>query len=121
MDKQSLIQGLKSLIEDRQCFVDEKDPDCVFKEDIEYLEEAIRIIEEAPEVPVREQFLSINKRIKFIQVSQSIYFISIMAIVSLMFYRFNKSFQGFIDIFQGNTDITRTMIDLLQTITNILT
>lgn len=49
MEKAKLIQGLKELIEDRQCFVDETDPERVFKEDIEYLQEAIRIIEEAPE------------------------------------------------------------------------
>lgn len=49
MDKVKLIQGLKELIRDRQCLIDETDPECVFKEDIKYLEEAIRIIEEAPE------------------------------------------------------------------------
>ena len=121
MDKKEVIEQLKDLVKDRESFVDEKDPDCMFRYDKKVLEEAIKIIETTPEVPVQEQFLSINKRIKFIQVSQIIYSTSIMVIISLMSHRFNKSFQGFIDIFQRNIDINGTMIDILQTITNILT
>lgn len=55
MDKQTIIKGLKDLVKDRESFADEKDPDCIFSYDKKVLEEARKIIEAAPEVPVQEQ------------------------------------------------------------------
>ena len=78
--------------------------------------EVVKNIETAQEVPVQEQLSSIGKKIKLIQVSQTIYFILTMAVINLMFYRFNKIFQGFADIFYGNINIFETIIDIFKSI-----
>lgn len=89
----------------------------VNEKDIEALSIAIDLLKEtAPEVPVQEQLSSIGKKIKLIQVSQTIYFILTMAVINLMFYRFNKIFQGFADIFYGNINIFETIIDIFKSI-----
>ncbi len=73
----------------------------------------------APEVPVQEQLLKINRNIKFTQCSVIACSLFIILGLNLFLNRFNESIQGITDILNNNVSITGTILDLLQTITNI--
>lgn len=109
MDKQTLIQGLIEIIEDKMYLVDETDPECPFKADIEYLEEAIRIIEEAPEVPVREQTKEIELKVdKFKKIQCALFIIQTLIIVmfSIMLIKEKK----YIDELLKQLDIFKNLL-----------
>ncbi|WP_148315465.1 hypothetical protein [Clostridium culturomicium] len=118
MDKKEAILQLESLRADCKEF-ESVNPT---EKDVQALEIALAALKEtAQEVPVQEQLSTISKNFKFIQVSQTIYFTLIIVSINLMINRFDKSFQGVVDIFQGTSDVTTRIIDILQTITNIIT
>lgn len=89
-------------------------------DDTEFFEYVIKELERtAPEVPVQEQLLKINRNIKFTQFSVIICSLFIVIGLDLLFYRFNESIQGITNILNNNVSITRTIMDVLQTITNV--
>ncbi|CAI3604748.1 hypothetical protein CNEO3_350046 [Clostridium neonatale] len=56
MDKQQAIEQLKDLRESQREFIDDNDKDCAFRQDVEALDLAIKVLEgTALEVPVQEQ------------------------------------------------------------------
>lgn len=118
MDKKEAIAHLEELKNDFNEYVSIE----TNIKDVQALEIALVALKEtAQEVPVQEQLSTINKNFKFIQVSQTIYFTLIIVSINLMINRFDKSFQGVVDIFQCTSDVTTRIIDILQTITNIIT
>ena len=88
------------------------------EEDVQALEYAIKELT-AQEVPVQEQLLKINRNIKFTQFYVIACSLFTIIGLNLLFYRFNESIQGIINILNNNVSITGTILDLLQTITNV--
>lgn len=88
--------------------------------DSEFFDYVVSLLERtAPEVPVQEQLLKINRNIKFTQCSVIACSLFIILGLNLFLNRFNESIQGITDILNNNVSITGTILDLLQTITNI--
>lgn len=76
--------------------------------------------EVAQEGSVQEQLLELKRINKSTHRCMTIYSITIIIILNLMFYRFNNSLQGLTDILQGSTDIGRGIITILQAIADAI-
>ena len=117
MNKKEAISQLESFISDCKEFVSVEPTE----NDVQALEVAIAALKEtAPEVPVQEQLIEINRKVKSIYRCITIYSVTIMIMLNLVFYRFNNRFQGLTDIIRGSTNISRNISVILQNILEVI-